>query len=456
MTTTLSKRASLVLFYILLAGCIASSLMQTSMTTVLPAIMSSLKVSASAGQWLTSAFTLSMGIMIPVTPFLIKRFSTRQIIISALCIFSLGLLVSGLATSLSIMLIGRILQAISSGIFVSLTQVAVIQIFPANKTGVYMGIYGLAVGGIPVFAPTLAGYLADHFGYQIIFFGGFGLTLLTLIWAIFGAKNISKGINTKLDFTSLMFSIIGFGGLTIALDNINGSNQKSALIILIVSILSLIVFVYRQTHIKNPLLNLKPFKNLNFVIALCGSMLLYAVMMAGSLILPIYLQTLRGYSATNSGLITLPGSIVMIIFSPIAGRLYDKFGIKPIMVVGSLSLLISSIGLSFLNSSTTILYIVIIYMFRMLAVAMMMMPLVSWGLSVIDKSLTTHGSALISSLRTFAGAFSMVGMTNIVTHFSNGQVTIKGVEFAFIGLSIMAVFLVLIALFQAFLKISAN
>lgn len=203
MSKKFSRRASLTLFYILLAGCVVSSLMQTSMTTVLPAIMVSLHITASSGQWLTSIFTLAMGIMIPITPFLIKRFSTRKLIISALSIFSVGLLVSGIATNLPVMLIGRVLQALSSGIFVSLTQVAVMQIFPADKTGLYMGIYGLAVGGVPIFAPTLAGYISDSFGYRVIFFGVFGLSVLTLIWTLFSARNISEGVKAELDSKSV-------------------------------------------------------------------------------------------------------------------------------------------------------------------------------------------------------------------------------------------------------------
>lgn len=453
MSKELSRRASLTLFYILLAGCVVSSLMQTSMTTVLPAIMVSLHITASSGQWLTSIFTLAMGIMIPITPFLIKRFSTRKLIISALSIFSVGLLVSGIATNLPVMLIGRVLQALSSGIFVSLTQVAVMQIFPADKTGLYMGIYGLAVGGVPIFAPTLAGYISDSFGYRVIFFGVFGLSVLTLIWTLFSARNISEGVKAELDSKSVLLSVVGFGGLTLALDNLNTASTRSiAMITALVAVFALILFARRQLRIKNPLLNFKPFANRSFVIALIGSMLLYAVMMAGSLILPIYLQTLRGYSATTSGLITLPGSVIMMAFSPIAGRLFDRFGIKPVLVVVSNALLLSSLSLGFVNNTTSIWYILIAYMFRMLAVAMMMMPLVSWGLSVIDQSLTTHGSALISSFRTFSGAFCMVGMTDVLTHFAGGQATIKGVDLAFIGLSVLAAGLVAIALVQLFSK----
>jgi MFS family permease len=212
---------------------------------------------------------------------------------------------------------------------------------------------------------------------------------------------------------------------------------------------ALIVFVVRQHRSKEPFLDLRPFTNFAFVLALVGSMLLYAVMMAGSLILPIYLQTLRGYSSTASGLITLPGSLVMIAFSPIAGRLYDRFGIRPILIVGSIALFASCIGLSFVSSTTAIWYIVVVYMFRMLAVAMLMMPLVSWGMSVLDDERATHGSALISSLRTFAGAISMVTMTSLMTGVGQGHVSIAGVNAVFITLSVLAALMIVLAIVQS-------
>lgn len=442
----LSRKQSLSLFIVLIISCIVGSLMQTSMTTILPAIMKELKISTGDAQWLTSAFTLAMGIMIPVTPFLLKRFSTRKIIISSLAIFSIGLLITGLADTFTIMLIGRVLQALCSGVFVSLTQVAVVQIFPVEKTGTYMGIYGLAVGGVPVFAPTLAGVISDTFGYRYIFIGGAALTIITLIMALLFAANITKGEKTQLDSISLFLSVIGSGGLTLALQNLLSQHTKQlGLICLLISLVALVLFVFRQKKSEEPFLNLRTFQNSHFLMAVIGSVLLYAVMMAGSLILPIYLQTLRGLTSTDSGLITLPGSLVMIIFSPIAGKIYDRVGIRSILLVGSMVLFISCLGLSFVTYATPIWYIVTIYMFRMMAISLLMMPLVSWGLSGLEEKLTVHGSALISSLRTFAGAFSMVGITSLMTSIGSGKVTLPGLNLAFIALTIITIPFIVLA-----------
>lgn len=442
--SSLTKRQAGHLFVVLLLSCISSSLMQTAMNTILPAIMVNLKITADAGQWLTSAFTLAMGIMIPVTPFMLRRFSTRQIVLSGLGLFTVGLLISGLATSLPVMLVGRVLQALASGIFVSITQVTILQLFPHEKTGTYMGIYGLAVGGVPIIAPTLAGYVSDAFGYRTIFFGGAGLTLLTLILALFTAKNISEAESAHLDWYSFMLSAIGFGGLTLGLDQFS-SSRNLAIALLVVAIASLLLFVRRQLHNSTPFLSMRPFAHRTFVLALIASMFLYAVMMAGSLLLPIYLQTLRGMSSTVSGLITLPGSLIMLAWSPVAGKLYDRVGIRPLLMIGSIALTASCAGLSNVGATTAIWSVVVLYMARMVAVATLMMPLVSWGLAALPAEFAADGSALISALRTNAGAISMVAATSLMTSTGHGATTYAGINQAFISLSVVAAVLVIIA-----------
>ncbi|WEV36522.1 DHA2 family efflux MFS transporter permease subunit [Lactobacillus sp. ESL0677] len=434
------------LFVVLLLCCILSSLMQTSMTTILPVIMKSLKVNASQGQWLTSAFTLTMGIMIPVTPFLLKRFSTRKIVITSLILFSMGLLVCTVANTLTIMILGRVFQAISCGIFVSLTQVVIVQIFPAQSVGTYMGIYGLAVGGVPVFSPTLSGYLTDKLGYRAIFGFVLVVTLIVLLISLRSVSNVSTGEKLRLDNVSLLLSVIGFGGLTLGIDQLGSYDyRKFAVLLLLIACIALIVFCNRQVKAKNPFLSLQPLKNADFTLALLASMILYAVMMAGSLILPLFLQNIQGFSSTATGLITLPGSIVMMIFSPIAGKLFDKYGIKPILIMGSLALFISCVGLANLSALTPTWYISIVYAFRMLAISMLMMPLVTWGMLKIDSGLTAHGSALISAMRTYAGAISMVAFTGIMTSVGHGKVTLAGINKSFIILSFLAGLQVLLA-----------
>lgn len=440
------------IFMALLFSCIGSALVQTALTTALPPLMKSLSISANTGQWLTSIYTLAMGIMIPVTPFLIKRFSTKGLFFTTTFTFILGLLLSAIAPNFTILLIGRVLQAFGSGIFLSLTQVVILQIFPQNKIGTYMGIYGLAVGGVPVFAPTLAGVLVDRLGWRSIFIITLILSVLVLVYALFTFKNISNKESANFDIVSVVLSTVGFGGLLLGLQNI-GSGQVMtiySIVPIIIGVIALILFIHRQLTSPTPFLNLTPFKNKAFVLSVLGSIVLYAVMMAGSIIIPIYLQSIRGYSATISGLVTLPGSLVMMIVSPLAGRIYDRVNIKPLFMGGSIALFLSCLGLTFLSNQISIVYISFIFAFRMLAIGLMMMSLVTWGMAGIPRELTSHGSAIITSLRTIAGAVSSAVFVSIMTAAGNGTLSTHGVNVTFMDLSVVAAVAVILAIVTLF------
>lgn len=442
------------IFIVLLSCCIVSAITQTSLTTALPAVMHNLQINANTGQWLTSIYTLAMGIMIPVTPFLIKYFSTKKLFFITIIVFAIGLFLAAIATNFQILLVGRVLQAFSSGIFLSLTQVIILQIFPAEKVGTYMGIYGFAIGGVPVFAPTLAGVIVDNFGWQTIFIGSAVLVSLIFFYAIFTFKNVSENEQASLDLWSVLLSTIGFGGILLGLGNIGKLDFLSYEVCLpiVVGLCSLLLFVHRQLTIKEPLLNLIPFKNKNFVISVLSSMILYAVMMAGSIMIPLYLQSLRGDSATVAGLVTLPGSIVLMVVSPVSGKIYDKFGIKFLLVLGSILLFISCIGLTTLTGATSVIYISIIYGVRMFAIGLIMMPLVTWGIANLDNQLTTHASAILTSLRTISGAVGSAVFVAIMTSVGHGRMSIHGMNISFFGLAMVALALIVLAAISFFSK----
>lgn len=454
----LEMSQKITIFSILLLSCIISALVQTALTTALPPLMNSLNISADTGQWLTSIYTLAMGIMIPVTPFLIKRFSTKALFFTTITTFTLGLGLAAIAPNFTVLLLGRILQAFGSGIFLSLTQVVILQIFPSNKVGVYMGIYGLAVGGVPVFAPTLAGILVDHSGWRSIFIVTLFFALLILIYSLFTFKNISTKERANFDFVSVLLSTLGFGGLLLGLQNIGSGGEVNfnGLIPIALGILTLGIFVLKQLNSKEPFLNLTPFRSREFILSVLGSIILYSVMMAGSIIIPIYLQSIRGYSATLSGIVTLPGSLVMMIASPFAGRIYDRFGIKPLFFGGSIALFLSCLGLTFLSNQISIVYISIIYAFRMLAIGLMMMSLVTWGMAGINKELTAHGSAIITSLRTIAGAVSSAVFVSIMTSAGHGVLSTHGVNVAFTALTAISAIAIILAIITLFTEREAN
>ena len=289
-STQLSSHKRTFIFICLVVSGIASSTLATAMTTALPKLVEYFGISTSVGQWITSGYSLAMGVIMPLTAFLITRFPTKKLYLTGIGSFILGLLISIFAGNFGIMMAGRVLQACGNGILMSAAQVVILTVYPIEKRGTMMGTYGLATTAAPIIAPTIAGLMIDAFG---------GITL--------GIGNLTS------------FGLISIeGGLPLA-----------------VGIVVCIFFAVRQWGLEKPFLDVKILKNKNYAISVISSMLLYLVMMGSSVMMPLYVQSVMGYSAVVSGLVTLPGSLATAVISPLAGKMYDKMGIKKLFVIGS-------------------------------------------------------------------------------------------------------------------------
>lgn len=445
------------IFINIVITCIASSMLATALTTALPSIISDMDISVTTGQWLTSGYSLAMGIMMPLTAFLITRFPTRNLYLSGLTIFILGLILCAIAPNFHFMMFGRILQASGNGILTSMAQVIILSIYPAEKCGTAMGWYGLSIGVAPVVAPTLAGIIVDIISWRAIFYITIVIISASLIWALFVFDNVLDTVKKKFDIISFIISIFAFGGITLGVGNIGNYKFISiqVLPILIIGSIATILFAYRQLHSKQPFLELRVLKNKNYTISVIASMLFYFVMMGSSMLMPLYVQTILGYSATISGLVILPGSMLMAIISPFAGKLYDKAGMKILFISGAVCLSLSNIGMIFISMNTPLWVSSILNVLRNLSIGCLLMPLVTWGTSNVKKEFTADSTALLTSLRTIAGAIGtavFVAIMNTVTKNSvktyGSNAAIHGVNIAFLYMSIATVILLVIAVFS--------
>lgn len=443
------------IFVVLMISSIIGALLQTSLTTALPVIIYDLHVSAATAQWLTSAYALAMGIMVPVTPFLLKRFKTKRLFLTGMGMYLIGLLLCAIAHVFPILLLGRIVQAFGNGILLSMTQVIILTIYPPEKRGTAMGIYGLAVGAAPVLAPTITGVVIDIYDWHVIFWFTLAVAAANFVLACFFMKNTLENEKQSFDFISLLFSAAGYSGLVFGLGNLGVYDffSVSVGLPLLVGIVMLALFTLRQLRLENPLLELRTFKNREFRLSVIMSMLLYAVMMAGSTLFPIYIQIVHGLSATMSGLIMMPGSLAMAVISPFAGKIYDKFGMRVLAVAGSAFMTFSCVATSFVGESTSIVYLTLMYIARLIAISFIMMPIVTWGMSTMDEKYTSHGTALMTSLRTIAGAIGsavFVAMMAFATRVTSGSDKIAanafGIDVAFIGVSVLAVALLAVSI----------
>lgn len=444
------------IFICLIVSGIASSTLSTAMTTALPNVVEYFGVSTSIGQWVTSGYSLAMGMVMPLTAFLITRFPTKRLYLAGIGGFILGLLLSIFAGNFGVMMAGRILQACGNGILMSAAQVVILTVYPFEKRGTMMGTYGLATTVAPIVAPTIAGLLIDAFGWKSIFYVVLVIMAVSFLLSALFFDDVLEIQEKKFDVLSFAESIVAFGGITLGIGNISsfGILSVQAGLPLLAGVVVCAAFMYRQCGLEKPFLDVRILGNRNYAVSVISSMVLYLVMMGSSVMMPLYVQDVMGCSAVTSGLVTLPGSLATAVVSPFAGKIYDKMGIKKLFIAGSAALLASNIGMCFLTMSTPLWVAAAFNVIRNISIGSLMMPLLTWGTQNVDTGKVADASSLLTSFRTIAGSIGsavFVGIMTVVSENSaetyGSRAMIHGMNVSFFWMAAGALVLLLISIF---------
>ncbi|BDH63181.1 MFS transporter [Lysinibacillus sp. PLM2] len=406
-----------ILLTVLILGCFLSTLNQTLLNVALSNFMDIFSVSATTVQWLSTGFMLVNGVLVPITAFLMKRFSTRQLFISSMLFLLIGSILCAIAPSFAILLTGRMIQAIGAGIIMPLLMSVVMFIFPVEKRGSMMGLIGLAIIFAPAIAPTLAGFIIEYYSWHWLFIGLIPLVIIVIFLSMKYLINVSETAQTKLDTVSVIYSTIGFGLILYGFSNAgsHGWDDPIVIITLLVGILITALFCLRQIKSPDPLLNLSVFKNKVFTLTSIINVIVTMMMYADMILLPIYLQDGRGFTAFNAGLLLLPGAIVNAFMSPITGKMYDRFGAKPLFVVGLIFIIPSMWVVTDLTETTTFVFLMVRTIFLRIGLSCITMPLNTASLNALPKPLVTHGTAVNNTVRQIAGA---IGTAVVITIFT--------------------------------------
>ena len=405
---------------IFLLGAFMTFLNSTFMNVALPDIMKDLNISVSTAQWLSTGYMLATGIVMPFTAFLVDRFKTKTLFIISMGLFTIGAITGSFATNFSMLLIARIIQGAAGGIIVPLMQTVFLVIFPIEKRGFAMGIVGIVLAFAPAIGPTLSGWIINSYPWRYLFYVTLPFTIIDLILAFFLLKNVTGGKKVSMDILSLIGSTIGFGGLLYGFSNAGNYSwtDTNVYLPLIIGVIFLLIFIYRQLKLEDPLLNLNVFKSKVFTFSTIIVMIAYAGLISSELILPMYLENIKGFSAFDTGLILMPGAIIMGIMNPITGILFDKYGARLLAISGLVILTLGSFGLAFLSTDTSHIYITVVYSIRLFGIAMIQMPLTTSGLNTLERSLYSHGNAASNTLRQVAGS---IGTSIIITIMSKAS-----------------------------------
>ncbi|MCM3671400.1 multidrug efflux MFS transporter [Mesobacillus maritimus] len=415
MSKSIENRSTIVA--LLLAGTFIAILNQTLMITAIPPIMEEMDVTANSAQWLTTIFMLVNGIMIPVSAFLLERFTTRQLFITAMSVFTFGTLVAGLAPNFGVLLLGRVIQSSGAGVMLPLMQTVFFMIFPVNKRGAAMGLVGLVISFAPAIGPALSGWVTEHYSWRVLFYIIFPIALIDIIVASKVLKNVTEVSRPKMDVLSILLSSFGFGGLLFGFTSAGniGWLAPLTLLSLTVGVISLTIFILRQFRLDHPMLEFRVFKQSLFPQAIIIGMIAFMGLIGVETIIPLYMQNMRDFTAFEAGLALLPGALVTGILSPITGRVFDCIGARWLVITGLTIMTIASFLYTNLGPTTSFAFITLVYSLRMFGLSMVMMPVSTAALNKLPKKLIAHGAAMDNTLKMIAASVGTAVLVTVMT-----------------------------------------
>ncbi|MBC1473908.1 DHA2 family efflux MFS transporter permease subunit [Listeria grandensis] len=408
----------LLLMTVMLVGAFVAILNQTILSTALPHIMVDLNITASTGQWLTTAFLLTNGIMIPITAMLIGKINSKTLFLTAMIVFTAGTVISAFSDSFAWLLAGRIVQAAGAGILMPLMQTIFLLIFPPDRRGAAMGMVGLVIAFAPAIGPTLSGWIVDSYDWHMLFIILIPIAVLDIIFAFFAMRKVVELTNPKIDIISIALSTLGFGALLYGFSSAGTDGWTDGLVLTMfaVGVIGLVLFVWRQLKMEKPMLELRVFQSPVFTLSTIISAIVMMSMIGAEIVLPLYIQNILGETALHSGLLLLPGAIVMGVMSPITGIIFDKIGPKLLAVVGMTLLVAGTIPFMFLTKDTSTTYIIVFYAVRFFGISMVMMPMSTAGMNSLPLNMMSHGTAVNNTIRQVAGS---IGTAILITVLSN-------------------------------------
>ncbi|HUH77690.1 MAG TPA: MDR family MFS transporter [Devosia sp.] len=408
-TSTKLNPKDLATITVLIVSAFVVILNETIMNVALPVLMHEFQVSEEAIQWLATIFMLTMAVVIPATGFLLQRFSTRGVFMLAMGLFSLGTLLAAAAPGFSLLLAARVIQASGTAIMMPLLMTTILDLVPANRRGVIMGNVSIVISVAPAIGPTISGLILHSLSWRYMFLIVAPIALAALFIGAPRLNKVAEASKMPLSIPSVILSVPAFGGLVFGLSRLSANGlDAETLVVLVVAVMALVVFTMLQLRLQkndHALLDLRTFTYRPFTLSLSLMVLAMVALFGVIILLPLYLQNVRGLDTLATGLMLLPGGLLMGLLAPFVGRLFDKVGPRPLMIPGTVILTGVLFGYSrLLGAETAIGVIIGLHLTMSLALALIFTPAFTTALNPLPHSLHSHGSAVLSTLQQLGGA----------------------------------------------------
>ncbi len=408
------SRKELVMVGVLLTGTLLAVLNLTMLSPALPAIMADMGIDATTAQWLTSVYALVEAVVIPLSAYLVGRFSTRQLFITALSVFTLGSFLAAIAPNFWIILLGRILQAACTGAVMPMVFTVILLVFPREKRGTAMGVIGLIIGFAPAVGPSLSGLLVDSVGWRMLFALVTTLGVIVVLLSARFLRNYGSFARTKFDIPSVVLSTLGLVSLLYGFSTFASTdNMALTVAFILVGVVLVALYVRRQLSLEEPMLNVRILKTRKYATAALVVIIVQAALLGTEVITPLYIQGILGFTATMSGLAMLPGAVVGAFMGLVSGRLFDRFGVRKIAVPGVIVAVLGASGLARLGIDANFITVVLTYTTLVIGLQFTMTPLNTWGVNSLDNRVIQHAQALSNTMNQVAGSFGTAVLVSV-------------------------------------------
>ena len=441
------SRESVTVITTLLVATFVVILNETIMNVALQRLMVDLQVDAPTVQWLSTGFMLTMAVVIPTTGFILQTLSTRAVFMLAMGLFAGGTALAAVAPGFEILLLARIVQAGGTAIMLPLLMTTILTLVPLARRGAVMGNVSIAISVAPAMGPTVSGLILEHFTWRFMFVFVLPVALAALAIGAKYLTNVGETEKARLDALSVILTVPAFGGLVYGLSQIGGGHGGqagpgvAAIAALVIGVASLTVFVLRQLRLQKgdaPLLDLRAFNFRMFTVSVLLMVVAMMALFGGVILLPLYLQEIRGLGSLETGLALLPGGLAMGLLGPVIGRLFDKVGPLPLTVTGSILMVVTLWQFSMLDAGTPVWWIVTLHVGLSFGLALLFTPAFTTGLNPLPPHLYSHGSAIMSTMQQVAGAAGTALLVSIFAVVSAALGLVAGMSAAFLTATVIA------------------
>ena len=421
MNAKLNSRMQLIILFVIAASLV--TIAQSIITTGVVYLMSDFSVSSTQAQWSYSVFLLVVGVMIPLSAYISRRFNAKTIFFFSLSIFLLGSIICYFSTSLIILIIGRILQGIGNGIIMPYVQILLLRTIPEEKWQTYMGLYGLVIAIAPVLGSFIGGFVITIYGWRVLFSFFTVATIIILVLGIIFVKDNTPSEDYPLDYLSVVLSVIGCAGVMLGFTNVADYGFTHYLVILpiIIGIIALILFVKRQPKLEKPLINLTILKNKYFLVGTTFICILFACLNGCTALIPIFIQGVAYNSAIISASVMLPGGLLIIVFNIIGPLLTNRIGIKKVLIMGCILSIIGYVTMMFYTQDSSFEFMTITQSIRYIGVGLALMPATTWTLTMVSDKVE-DGTAVNNTLRQISAAIGSSIVVVIVAVLAGGAI----------------------------------